>query len=87
MAIAITPANATTPLSTPLQYLATGTYSDLTTQDITTQVTWSSSDSGVVTISSAAGSQGLATPVAAGMAIITAGASGVAGSTTLTVSP
>jgi hypothetical protein len=86
-AIAITPADATTPLSTPLQYLATGTYSDMTTQDITTQVTWSSSDSGVVTISSAAGSQGLATPVAAGMAIITAGASGVAGSTTLTVSP
>jgi hypothetical protein len=87
MAIAITPANATTPLSTPLQYLATGTYSDLTTQDITTQVTWSSSDSGVVTISSAAGSQGLATPVAAGMATITAAAGGVTGSTSLTVSP
>jgi hypothetical protein len=87
MSIAITPPNATTPVSTPLQFMATGTYSDATTQDITTLVTWNSSDLGVATISSAAGSEGLATPVAAGPTNITATLNAVTGTTPLTVTP
>ena len=86
-AITVTPASGTTPLGTSLQFTATGTYSDSTTQDITALVTWTSSDVGVATISSAAGSEGLATPVAAGMTTITATLNAVAGSATLEVTP
>jgi hypothetical protein len=85
--IAITPANTSTPVSTPLQYTARGTYSDTTTQDITTSVTWNSTDLGVATISSAMGSEGLATPVAAGMTTITATSGSVSGTTLLQVTP
>jgi hypothetical protein len=87
VSIAITPADPSTPLSTPQQFIAMGTYSDATTQDITTLVTWNSTDLNVATISSAAGSEGLATPVAAGMTTITATSSGTTGSTSLTVTP
>src|SRR5207245_6393546 len=67
------------------QFTATGTFSDSTTQDLTTQVTWSSSSTAVATISNAGGSQGLATSVAAGTTTITATLGGVSVSTTLTV--
>jgi len=87
VSIAVTPANPSTPLSTPFQFMATGTYSDATTQDITTQVTWNSSNTAIATVSSAAGSEGLATPVAAGMTSISATVSAISGSTTLTVTP
>ena len=87
MSIAITPSNATTPVSTAVQYTARGTYSDASTQDITTVVTWNSSDFGVATISSAGGSEGLATPVAGGMTTITATLNSVTGTTSLTVTP
>src|SRR5207247_7435925 len=61
------------------------TFSDSTTQDLTTQVTWSSSSTAVATISNAGGSQGLATSVAAGTTTITATLGLVSGNTTLTV--
>ncbi len=57
----IQPANPSTPLGTPFQFSATGTFSDTTTQDLTTSATWSSSDTSVATISNATGK---ATPVA-----------------------
>jgi len=57
---------------TSLQFTATGIYSDSTTQDITNQVTWSSDDLAVVTISNAASSEGLATSEGEGFAIIEA---------------
>ena len=49
------------------------TYPDGSTEDITGQVTWTSSDTGVVTI----GEGGEATGVAAGTAVITASIDGV----------
>jgi uncharacterized protein YjlB len=55
------------------QFIAIGTYSDGSTTDITSQATWSSSDTNVATISSS----GLATGVAAGTTDITASLSGV----------
>jgi len=54
------------------QFTATGTYSDGSTKDITSQVTWASYDHAISTISSA----GLATGVAAGSTSITATLSG-----------
>src|SRR5207247_2161241 len=83
--IAVTPANPSLPLGLNRQFTATGTFSDSTMQDLTTQVTWSSSSPGVATISNASGSKGLATSVAAGTTIITATLGSVSGNTTLTV--
>jgi hypothetical protein len=87
VSIAITPPNPSTPVTTPQQFTAMGTYSDSTIQNITTLVTWNSSDTGVATISTAAGSEGLATPVVAGMTTISASRDGVSATTLLTVLP
>jgi uncharacterized protein YjdB len=80
--IAVTPATPSITAGAALQFTATGGYSDGSSHDITTQVTWSSSNTSVATINSS----GLATGVAAGTATITAGLSGISGSATLTVS-
>jgi type II secretory pathway component GspD/PulD (secretin) len=74
--IAVTPANLAIAPGTTVQYTATGTYSDGTTQNVTTTVAWASSKTAVATIS---GSSGLATGVAAGSTSITA-TQGAAGS-------
>jgi hypothetical protein len=50
--IAITPASATIFNGGTLQYQAIGTYSDSSTVDLTSAVTWTSSDNSIVTISS-----------------------------------
>ena len=68
------------------QFTATGTFSDSSTQDITSAVTWSSTPGSVATVSNAAGSKGLATSVAAGSAIIKATAGTVSATKSLTVS-
>ena len=69
-------------LGSTQQFTATGTYSDGSTMNITSQVTWASSNTAVATITSA----GLATSVAAGIANITATLSGITStSVTLTV--
>ena len=67
------------------QYTATGTYSNLTTQNLTDSVTWSSSDSATATVSST----GTATGVADGAATITATDPSipVPGTAALTVTP
>jgi len=87
VAIAVTPANARLPAGFTLQYTATATYSDSSTRNVTTQVTWASSNTAIATISNAAGSQGLATGVGASATPVqvTATLSGVSGSTPLTV--
>jgi hypothetical protein len=63
------------------KFTAVGTYTDGTQLDITTQVTWSSSDISVATIDTS----GVATPVALGTASIFATLGNISGSTTLTV--
>jgi len=83
--IAVTPATPSVAAGRTLQFTAIGTFSDLTTQDLTTQVTWASSDPAIATISNAAGSQGLASAVAAGTSTISATLGAISGSTTLTV--
>lgn len=83
--ITITPANPGMLSGTTKQLTATGTYSNGTKQDITTSVTWSSSDTGVATISNTAGSNGLVTSLATGITTITALSGSISGSTLLTV--
>jgi uncharacterized protein YjdB len=83
--IAVIPVDSSIAIGALMQFTATGTYSDNTTQDLTTSATWSSSDTSVATISNAAGSIGLATAVFAGSTTITAVSGSVSGSTTLTV--
>jgi hypothetical protein len=85
VSIAVTPANPSIAKGLKQQFVATGTFADTSTQDITTQVTWSSSDGTTAQISNAAGSQGLATGLAVGTPTITATLGAVTGTTTLTV--
>ena len=66
--IAVTPLNPSIPLGLPQQFTATGTFSDNSTQDITTQVTWNSATLAVATISTA----GLASTLTVGTSVITA---------------
>ncbi len=84
-AIDITPAIPSINLGTSQQFVATGTYSDNTTEDLTLAATWSSSNTAVATVSNAPGSSGVATSVSAGLTTITATLGGVSGSTDLTV--
>lgn len=83
--IAITPASPSIAPGTTEQFTATGTYSDYTIKNITTSVTWSSSDTTVATISNTAGSNGLVTSSGAGTTTITASLVSISGSTLLTV--
>jgi hypothetical protein len=79
--IAVTPATPTIRTGGSQQFTATGTYSDGNTQNLTSQVTWSSSAPAVATINGG----GLATGLTAGNATVSATLPGVSGSTTLAV--
>jgi hypothetical protein len=81
--IAVTPTNPTIQAGSTTPFTATGTYSDSSTQNITTQVSWSSSKTSVATINSS----GVASAVAGGNSTITATQGSINGSTTLTVQP
>ena len=83
----MTPANPTSIKSTTRQFIATGTYSDSTTQVLTNSptITWASSNTSKAIISNSAGSRGLASTIAPGTTTISATVSGITGSTTLTV--
>ena len=67
------------------QFTATGTYSDNSAKNLTASVTWTSSNLTVATISNTAGSNGLATPIAAGTTTIMAALGNVSASATLAV--
>ena len=79
--IAVTPINTNLLTGTTEQFTATGTLSNNTTEDLTSQVTWASSDTTWATINTT----GLATAVSAGPVTISAVFHGVTGSTGLTV--
>jgi hypothetical protein len=86
VSIAVTPANPTIGTTGTEQFTATGTFSDNSTQNLTTTVTWSSSNAGIATISNTAGTNGLASAVAIGTSTVQAALGAVNGSTILTVS-
>jgi hypothetical protein len=79
--IAVTPATQSINSGTTLQYKATGTYSDNSTQDLSALAAWTSSSASVATIATG----GLATAVGAGTATITATSGTVSGTAMLTV--
>ena len=85
--ITVTPANPTFPKGTTLQLTATGTYSNNSTQNLTSQVTWSSSNANVTFGATA----GLAAGAVQGSSTVTATLASVSpsmsGNTTLTVGP
>jgi trimeric autotransporter adhesin len=85
VSIGVTPAGASLAAGLNLQYIATGTFSNGTTQDLTTTVGWASSSINVATVSSAAGTEGLAKGLSAGTTTITATLGLISGSTTLDV--
>ena len=88
--ITVTPATATISAGDTQAFTATGTYQGSTTGvDITTQVTWSSSNIAVAQVSNAAGTNGVASgltsPARGNTVTITAALNGVQGTATLTV--
>ncbi len=89
VAITVSPPIADVAVGAGEQFTATGTYSDLSTQNLTDAVTWSSSLPGTATVSNTPGSQGLATGIATGATTITAtdAASLLTGAAALTVTP
>jgi hypothetical protein len=84
--ISVSPVNDTLPLGASLSLLATGVYSDGSTQNLTGSSTWSSS-SADVSVSNAAGSNGVVTALGIGSAAITATdpATSIAGTASVTV--
>ena len=80
--IAVTPVSPSILIGASQQFTATGTYSDNSTQNLSNRVTWTSSNTGVATIST----NGLATGGSAGTTTISVALGVVSGNTiTLTV--
>ena len=85
--ITVSPNPASVAVGHTLQFMATGHYSDGSTRDLTTAVTWSSNHK-TATISNSPGSQGLATGVEVEKGvIITASQGTISGTALLNVTP
>jgi uncharacterized protein YjdB len=83
VSIAVTPAAQSVLVNATQQFTATATYADSSHADISSTVTWSSSDTTLATVNAA----GLATGIAAGNITVQATLGSIHGSTTLTVNP
>ena len=79
--LTLSPLNVTIEKGATKQFTATGKFSDNTTQNLTSQVTWTTGDSAKATITSS----GLATGVAIGSTSVTASLANVSASTTIAV--
>lgn len=84
--IDVTPATPTAQVGFNVQFRAVGHFNDNTTQDLTADVLWGSTQDMVASVSNASGSEGLATGLSVGMSNITASIAGMTGQTTLNVS-
>jgi uncharacterized protein YjdB len=83
--IRVSPQTASIPQQTNLAFVATGTFADGNSQDLTTSVLWTSSPASVATISNLPATIGEATGLEPGTATITALFGGQLGTATLTV--
>jgi hypothetical protein len=81
VSIAVTPVNPTVPKGGTQQLMATGTFTDGSTQNISSSVVWATFNPGVVTVSSG----GLATAQALGTSTLAASSGAISGQDTLTV--
>jgi hypothetical protein len=81
VSIVVTPSPTSIPIGSSQQLIATGFYSDGSTQDLTASVTWVSSSNAVASISSS----GLAAGVATGSSTITASSGSFSGTAAVSV--
>lgn len=81
--LSVTPAHSSVPIGRSQQYSATGTYSDGSTRDLTSVTSWRSTSTNVGAITAT----GRLSPLAPGTTSVIATASGITGSTTVTVIP
>ena len=84
VSIAITPANSSVAVGSTQQMIATGTFSDSSTQDVTINSHWSSTVPTVATIANAPVNAGLAKTFASGTTVIGVNHSGTTTTTNLT---
>lgn len=82
-AVSISPANSSLPVGRTQQFSATGTYSDGSAKNLTSGVSWHSSDTNIGAISAA----GLLSPLSPGKTTISATISGLTGSSAVTITP
>lgn len=87
VAIAVTPAGPSIGLGTTQPLSATGTFSDQSTQDLTSEVTWAAVDSTVAVVRNEPGFNGLTLAEGVGSTNISATLDGTSGYTSLTVTP
>lgn len=85
IALSLTPVNTTIPLGLSRQYVAQGTYTDGSVQDVSAQVTWLSSNEATAVISNSVGLKGKADTQAVGSSTISAVLGEIQQTTTLTV--
>lgn len=83
VSIEVVPSDPMVNVGATQQFAATGIYSDGTSRGLTTQVTWTSSNTSIVTVDGS----GLATGVAIGSATISATLGGISDSASLMVTP
>jgi trimeric autotransporter adhesin len=83
--ITVEPVNPLVSKGTTVQLTATGNFSDGTTQDLTTQVSWTSGNNAIAEVNNVVGSEGVVTGLSVGNTSITATLHGIQGSTTVTV--
>lgn len=84
VSITVTPAAPSVSVGATQQFIATGTFSDNSTQ-VLQSVIWSSSNASVAAISNDASNHGTALALASGTSTITASAGSISGSTVLSV--
>jgi N-acetylneuraminic acid mutarotase len=82
LSISVTPTGVSLPVGATQQFVATGTYSDSSTADLTNSASWTSGTPAIATVNA---TSGLATAVAVGSTVVTATSGSVSGSTTLNV--
>ena len=85
VSLAISPMDISVEIGSTQAFTATGIYTDRTTADLTAEVTWSSSDYAIASISNVDGSEGLSTGVTDGIVTISAQLGSISSSTTLGV--
>jgi hypothetical protein len=83
--IAVTPPQPSIAKGTTVQLTATGNFSDKTTEDLTDQVSWISSNNAIAQVSNVPDTEGLVTGLSVGNASITATLNGIEGSTAVSV--
>jgi hypothetical protein len=85
--LAISPSPGSVPLGSQLSFIATGTFTDNSTQDMTQSVTWNSANADIATISNSAGQNGVAPSAGIGSTTVGAASGAINSSAALSVTP